>query len=245
MVLGVFDSGLGGLSVLKEILNNNSYDRIVYFGDTKRVPYGDRDVDTLRRFAKEDIAFLRSKGVDEIVVACGTISSTVLDEIKGDYDFRIEGIIDALVKGAVSASKNHKIGVIATSATINTHVFKKRIDGILEVACPKFVPLIESDNIDSEQMDEALDEYLLPLKKEGIDTLILGCTHYPLLTEKINAYFDNKVTLINSGVILSKELFNGNKKEPVVEFYASGDMEDFRQHASRFLDIRGNYAFYK
>ncbi len=248
MVLGVFDSGLGGLTVLKEILKNNSYSRIVYFGDTARLPYGDKDIETLRLYAKDDIAFLRSKGVDEIVVACGTVSSTVLNEIKGDYDFKIEGIIDAAVNGAIIATKNNKIGVIATNATINTHVFKKRIENIYEVACPKFVPLIENDLIDSVQMDEALNEYLGGLKQEGIDTLILGCTHYPLLADKINAYFNGKVTMINSGSVLSKELFNGEKKDPVVEFYASGDIDSFKKHASKFLNldqIRGSYAFYK
>ena len=245
MILGIFDSGLGGLTVLKEILKNNSYSRIVYFGDTARVPYGDKNKETLRKYAIEDIAFLKDKGVDEIVVACGTISSTVLNEIKDDYDFKIEGIIDAAVKGALDVTKNEKIGVIATSATINTHVFKNKIENIYEVACPKFVPLIEKDMINSMQMDEALDEYLSGLKSAGIDTLILGCTHYPLLKDKIDAYFDGKVNLINSGTVLSKELFNGEKIEPVVEFYVSGDIDSFKKQASRFLDIRGNYAFYK
>ena len=245
MILGIFDSGLGGLTVLKEILKNNSYSRIVYFGDTARVPYGDKDKETLRKYAIEDIDFLKQKGVDEIVVACGTVSSTVLNGIKDDYDFKIEGIIDAAVKGALDATKNNKIGVIATSATINTHVFKNKIENIYEVACPKFVPLIENNLIDSKQMDEALDEYLSGLKQKDIDTLILGCTHYPLLKSKIDAYFDGKVNLINSGAVLSKELFNGDKKEAVVEFYVSGDIDNFKKQASRFLDIRGNYAFYK
>ena len=245
MILGIFDSGLGGLTVLKEILKNNSYSRIVYFGDTARVPYGDKDKDTLRKYAIEDIDFLKQKGVDEIVVACGTVSSTVLNGIKDDYDFKIEGIIDAAVKGALDATKNNKIGVIATSATINTHIFRNKIENIYEVACPKFVPLIENNLIDSKQMDEALDEYLSGLKQKDIDTLILGCTHYPLLKSKIDAYFDGKVNLINSGAVLSKELFNGDKKEAVVEFYVSGDIDNFKKQASRFLDIRGNYAFYK
>ena len=245
MILGIFDSGLGGLTVLKEILKNNSYSRIVYFGDTARVPYGDKDKDTLRKYAIEDIAFLKEKGVDEIVVACGTISSTVLNDIKDDYDFKIEGIIDAAVKGALDVTKNEKIGVIATSATINTHIFRNKIENIYEVACPKFVPLIENNLIDSKQMEKALDEYLSGLKLAGIDTLILGCTHYPLLKDKIDAYFDGKVSLINSGTVLSKELFSGDKKEAVVEFYVSGDIDSFKKQASRFLDIRGNYAFYK
>ncbi len=235
MILGIFDSGLGGLSVLKEILKNNSYERIVYFGDTLRVPYGDKDYNTLKQYAIDDIAFLKSKGVDEIVVACGTVSSMVLNDIKNNYDIRIEGIIDAAIVGALQATKNNKIGVIATSATISTHVFKKRINDIVEVACPKFVPLIEKDLIDSDQMDEAFKQYLSVFKDKDIDTLILGCTHYPLLTDKLNDYFDGKVNLINSGAILSEKLFNGKKIEPTIELYASCNEDDFKKRANKFL----------
>ena len=131
MILGIFDSGLGGLTVLKEVLVNNSFDRIVYYGDTARVPYGDKDIDTLRKYARDDITFLLEKKCDEIIVACGTVSSTVLNEIKDDYDIKISGIIDAACKGAINVSKNKKIGVIATSATINTHVFKNNLKDMM------------------------------------------------------------------------------------------------------------------
>ncbi len=250
MILGIFDSGLGGLTVLKEVLVNNSFDRIVYYGDTARVPYGDKDIDTLRKYARDDITFLLEKKCDEIIVACGTVSSTVLNEIKDDYDIKISGIIDAACKGAINVSKNKKIGVIATSATINTHVFKNNLKGydVYEVACPKFVPLIENNLIDSKQMDDYVDEYLSIFKKENIDTLILGCTHYPLLANKINKYFDGKVSLVNSGTVLSKEVNKIEYKVPKVDFYVSGDLGSFENNASRFLDLdklRGNYAFYK
>ena len=250
MILGIFDSGLGGLTVLKEVLVNNSFDRIVYYGDTARVPYGDKDIDTLRKYARDDITFLLEKKCDEIIVACGTVSSTVLNEIKDDYDIKISGIIDAACKGAINVSKNKKIGVIATSATINTHVFKNNLKGydVYEVACPKFVPLIENNLIDSKQMDDYIDEYLSVFKKENVDTLILGCTHYPLLANKINKYFGGKVSLVNSGTVLSKEVNKIEYKVPKVDFYVSGDLDSFENNASRFLDLdklRGNYAFYK
>lgn len=246
MVLGIFDSGLGGLSVLKEILKNNSFERIVYFGDTARVPYGDKDIETLRQYGKDDIDFLVSKGCDVIIGACGTISSTVLNDLAKNYDLKIVGIIKAAALGAKKATVNNKIGIIATSATVNTHVFKKELSDydVVEVACPKFAPLIEKDMIDSLEMDEAIDEYLGVLKEAGIDTLVLGCTHYPLLSEKIDKYFDHKVKLINSGTILNNELNEGDYKEPVVDFYVSGDLDSFKKQAKKFLDIDGRYSFH-
>lgn len=240
MVLGVFDSGLGGLTVLKEILKNNSYEKIIYYGDTLRVPYGDKDKDTLFKYAKDDIKFLKDKGVNEIVVACGTISSNVLDDIKDDYDFNIYGIIDAACTGAKEKTKNNKIGVIATAATINTHIFKNKLEGyeVYEVACPKFTPLIEADKIDTPEMDKAIDEYLSTLKENNIDTLILGCTHYPLLSDKIDKYFNNSIYLINSGTVLSKELNKGSIVKPELEFYVSGNKEFFKMKAKKFLDVK-------
>ena len=239
MILGIFDSGLGGLTVLREIIKNNTYDKIIYFGDTKNLPYGEKDKETLLKMTRFNIDFLRSKGADEIVVACGTVSSNALDDIKDDYDFKIVGIIDALVNGAIKETKNNKIGVIATEATIRTHIFKEKIKDkeVYEVACPKFTPLIEKGMIDSLEMDEAIHEYLKPLKEKDIDTLIMGCTHYPLLEDKIRNYFSKPINIINSGIILAEELNDGERKEPKLEFYVSGDKEEFREHGKRFIDI--------
>ena len=235
MILGVFDSGLGGLTVLKEIIKNNSFDKIIYFGDTKRMPYGNKDIDTLYKYGKDDIEFLLNKGVDKIVVACGTISSNVLPTIKDKYDKEIIGIIDAACLGAKKATINNKIGVMATSATINTHIFKEKLKDfkVVEVACPKLVPLIES----GEGVDDALNEYLSVFKKEEVDTLILGCTHYPLLYDKIDKYFNGKVRLINSGEVLSLKLNNGDYKKPELEFYVSSDVLGFKLKAKRFLNV--------
>lgn len=240
MILGIFDSGLGGLTVLREIIKNNSYDKIIYFGDTKNLPYGEKDKETLLKMTRFNIDFLRSKGADEIVVACGTISSNTLDIVKDDYDFRIIGIIDALCNEAVKKTLNNKIGVIATEATINTHIFSKKIKDkeVYEVPCPKFTPLIEAGMIDSKEMDEALDEYLSPLKEKDIDTLIMGCTHYPLLEDKIKDYFNKPINIINSGTIIAEELFNGETKIPEIEFYVSGNKEEFKEHGKRFIDVK-------
>ena len=240
MILGIFDSGLGGLTVLREIIKNNSYDKIIFFGDTKNLPYGEKDKETLLKLTRFNIDFLRSKGVDEIVVACGTVSSNALDDVKDDYDFRIMGIIDVLCDEAVKQTINNKIGVIATEATIKTHIFSKKIKDkeVYEIACHKFTPLIEKGMIDSKEMDEAIDEYLRPLKEKDIDTLILGCTHYPLLEDKIRTYFNKPINLINSGIEIAEELFTGEIKVPEIEFYVSGDKEEFKEHSKRFIDLK-------
>ncbi|MDO4499785.1 MAG: glutamate racemase [Erysipelotrichaceae bacterium] len=240
MNLGIFDSGLGGLTVLKEILKNNTYDKIIFYGDTINVPYGEKDRATLFELAKQNVEFLRKKGADEIIAACGTVSSNVLEPLKKEYDFNILGIIDAACIEAEELTQNRKIGVIATNATIASHAFKNKLKGyeVYEMPCPKFAVLIEQGKLDTKVMDEAIDEYLAPLKKEGIDTLILGCTHYPIIAEKIDKYLDGKVKLVNSGNVLSRELSNGNKKEPVLEFYVSGDVDIFKKNASMFLNVR-------
>lgn len=239
MILGLFDSGLGGLTVLKEIINKCAYEKIIYLGDTKRLPYGEKSKEELLVIAKDNIDFLISKNVDEIVVACGTVSSNVLEDLKKIYDIKIIGIIDVLCKGAIKETKNNKIGVIATSSTISTHIFKDKLENyeVYEVACPLFTPLIEKGMIDSKEMDEAIDSYLKPLKEKEIDTLIFGCTHYPLLKEKIKKYFDYPINLINAGEYILDELENKEIKNSLLEFYTSGNEKEFEENSKRFLDI--------
>lgn len=239
MILGLFDSGLGGLTVLKEITNKCTYEKIIYLGDTKRLPYGEKSKEELLDIAKDNIDFLISKNVDEIVIACGTVSSNVLEDLKKIYDIKIIGIIDVLCKGAIKETKNNKIGVIATSSTISTHIFKEKLDDyeVYEVACPLFTPLIEKGMIDSKEMDEAIDSYLKPLKEKEIDTLIFGCTHYPLLKEKIKKYFDYPINLINAGEYILDELENKEIKNSLLEFYTSGNEKEFEENSKRFLDI--------
>lgn len=244
MILGIFDSGLGGLTVLKEILKDNIYDKIVYFGDTLRLPYGEKDKDTLFALTKNDISFLRQKGAEEIVIACGTVSTNVLDEIKNNYDFKIIGVVDIACKEATQITKNNKVGIIATPATVKTNVFTNKIKAInkdievYEIPCQKFTPLIENRKKDSKEMEKAIEEYLGSLKENEIDTLILGCTHYPIIEDKINDYFNRKVKLINVGILMNKLLNNGEKVEPVIELYVSGDIDDFKNKAKEILDIK-------
>ena len=203
--IGVFDSGLGGLTVLKElekVLPNESF---VYFGDTGRVPYGSRSNDTIISYARQDENFLLSKGVKYIVAACGTVSAVAADTAK-DLPVNFMGVVENSVRAAVSATKNNKIGVIGTSATINNGAHKKQILKLLPKAevvtidCPLFVPLVEEGFIsDDVVVLEVARRYLKPMVDAGVDTLILGCTHYPLLLDAIRMVMGEKVTLINMG----------------------------------------------
>ena len=203
--IGVFDSGLGGLTVLKElekVLGNESF---VYFGDTGRVPYGSRSNETIISYARQDENFLLSKGVKYIIAACGTVSAVAADTAK-ELPVNFMGVVENSVKAAVEATKNNKIGVIGTSATINNGAHKKQILNLLPEAdvitvdCPLFVPLVE-EGFSSEDIvvEEVARRYLKPMVDAGVDTLILGCTHYPILIGAIRKIMGNDVTLINMG----------------------------------------------
>ncbi len=205
--IGVFDSGLGGLSalrVLRELLPNED---LVYFGDTARVPYGNRSAAIIEQFAKSDIAVLRHYDVKYILIACGTVSS-VLDVDKLGSDVPICGVIDPTAEAAKKATKNGRIGVIATAATINSGSYHRALDGaqVFTAACPLFVPLVEHGHVgeNDELTLTAARQYLTPLKEKGVDTLILGCTHYPLIAPIIKKVMGEGVTLIDSGAEAAK-----------------------------------------
>ena len=245
--IGVFDSGLGGLtavSALRRILPNEN---IIYLADTKNVPYGDKSRNELVALAESDVNFLLSKGVKLILIACGTVSSTLTQEQMQKYGVRVVGVIAPAAEAAVDKSKNRKIGVIATAASIKSGAYKKKmleIEQSLEicaVACPKLVPLVESGKTEGEQVREALCEYLEPLKEAGVDTLVLGCTHYPLLKKEIGALLP-EATLIDVGeraasevkdYLIEQDMLSQSGGE--VTLFASGDCEDFKEKASRFL----------
>lgn len=203
--IGVFDSGLGGLTVLKELEKVLPNESIVYFGDTGRVPYGSRSDDTIISYARQDENFLLSKNVKYIVAACGTVSAVAADTAK-ELPVKFMGVVDNSVKAAVLATKNNKIGVIGTSATINNGAHKKQILALLPKAevvtvdCPLFVPLVEEGFVaDDIVVLEVARRYLEPLVNAGVDTLILGCTHYPILFDAIKKVMGEEVTLINMG----------------------------------------------
>lgn len=213
--IGIFDSGLGGLTVMKEIVKLLPNEDIVYFGDTGRVPYGTRSRDTIKKYAKEDAAFLLSHGVKAIVAACGTVSAVAADtaDILPVPFFEM---ISPAVTAAIKVTKNKKIGIIGTPATVRSGEHIKRLSSLLPdadffaVSCPLFVPLVEEGltSCDNLIVLETAKKYLLPLKEKGIDTLILGCTHYPLLSNVISSVIGGNVTLINPAEELSKILKN-------------------------------------
>ena len=204
--IGIFDSGLGGLTVMKEISEKLPNENIVYFGDTGRVPYGTRSRETIRKYAVQDEKFLLNNDVKIIIAACGTVSAVAADTA---YDLPVPffEVISYAATAAVAATRNGKIGVIGTPATINSNAHKNRIlqiDKTCEVtaiSCPLFVPLVEEGWIDADNIAvyHTAKRYLEPLKKAGVDTLILGCTHYPLLCNVISKVMGSDVTLINMG----------------------------------------------
>ena len=249
--IGVFDSGLGGLTAVKQIMQELPNENIIYFGDTGRVPYGTRSRDTILKYTRGDIRFLRTFDVKIIVIACGTASSAALPMIKNEFDVPIVGVIDAAVYAAVRATKNGKIGVIGTSGTIKSGEYEKQIkayDNNMEVyskACPMFVPLVENGYLDSPVTKLIVEEYLENIRSKGVDTLILGCTHYPLLQKAIGEYMGDGVTLINSGAEVAKYLKKKFDREMMhssvtdeeqYRYYVSDDISSFEELGGIFLE---------
>ena len=213
--IGIFDSGVGGLTVLRAVRERLPAEHLVYLGDTARVPYGNKSPATVARYAVEDAQFLRSKGVKMIVVACNTASALAAPALRAQFpDLPILGMIGPGARAAVAATRNRRIGVIATAATVGSGAYEKRIheavaDGepvvIVSKACPLFVPLVEEGETDSDITRLVAAKYLTPLKAEGIDTLVLGCTHYPLLKRVIAETMGPDVTLVDSAEAAAAE----------------------------------------
>lgn len=202
--IGVFDSGLGGLCALRCLRSILPNENFVYFGDTGRTPYGTRSEEKITQYAQEDVRFLLSYGVKAVLAACGTVSAIALDRIKGDCPVPVFGIIDSSVQAALDVTNGH-IGVMGTGATVKSRVFQNKIGEktngavtVSAVACPLLVPIVENDLIDTDIADSAIKHYMQPLINGGADTVILGCTHFPLLAQKISNIYPH-VNLIDSG----------------------------------------------
>lgn len=248
--VGVFDSGIGGLTVVKSLDSFLPSESVIYFGDTARVPYGNKSNDTIVEYALQDAAFLIKKNVKMIVVACNTASSVALDALKENFNVPIVGMIEPGAKAALQATKNKKIGVIGTSSTIANQAYSKSLLAldnsvtVHEKACPLFVPLAEEGWVDHKATKLIAKEYLTELKEMDIDTLILGCTHYPILRNVIQDAIGKKVTLIDSGSAASTEVsdyLNGRGIKNTSnllgrhEFYVSDVPRKFKQIADMFL----------
>ena len=210
--VGVFDSGVGGLTVAREIIRNLPNERIVYFGDTARVPYGSKSKDTIIRFSRQIIRFLRTQNVKAIVIACNTASALALDEVEKELDIPILGVLKPGAKVAAQTTKNGKIGVIGTESTINSGMYKKFICEqnpdirVYGKACPLFVPLVEEGWLRDPVTEEVARRYLSELLQEGVDSLILGCTHFPLLRSLIRKIAGDSVNLVNPAYETAREL---------------------------------------
>jgi len=250
--IGVFDSGVGGLTGAREIMRNLPNEDIVYFGDTARVPYGSKSKDNIIRYSRQIIHFLQTKGVKAIVIACNTASALALETVKDEFDIPIIGVVEPGARAALAVTETKKIGVIGTEATVRSAMYEKIIQGIepdvsvLAKACPLFVPLVEEGFKKHHVTDEIIDYYLASLKESDIDALILGCTHYPLLRSKIREYVGEKITLVNpayeTAMDLKVILQENDMENPDVEgdhgsysFYVSDAADKFKQFANSIL----------
>lgn len=252
--IGVFDSGVGGLTVAREIMRQIPNERIIYFGDTARVPYGSKSQETVIRYSEQIVRFLRTFQVKTIVVACNTASACALDTLEKDIDIPIIDVIKPGAKTATEVTRNGRIGVIATEATINSQMYTKYITNlnsavtIYEKACPLFVPLVEEGLWQDPVTDEIARRYLTELIDIDLDTLILGCTHYPLIRSTLGRIIGEKVTLVNPAyetAIELKQMLSEmdmlNDEEPGLgsnryQFYVSDKAERFVRFANSIIN---------
>lgn len=249
--IGVFDSGLGGLTAVKQIRAIMPHENIIYFGDTGRVPYGNRSVETIRRYAAQDARFLLSNNVKMVIAACGTVSSNAKG-LEEKLAVPFTGVIVPTALAAVKATKNGRIGVIGTKATIASCAYKNEIERIssdvqvFQQECPLFVPLVEEGIISPEDPITKLtvERYLKVLKDQKVDTIILGCTHYPILKAVIGEYVGMDVKLIDSGketairakqILEENNLLNESQEDGECKFFVSDRTEGFANIASIFL----------
>lgn len=254
--VGVFDSGVGGLTVAREIMRQLPNEKIVYFGDTARVPYGSKSKETIIRYSRQIVRFLETKGVKAIVVACNTASALALEDIRHEIDMPIIGVVKPGAKVAADNTVNKRVGVIATEATVNSKIYTeyiKRQDKeitVIEKACPLFVPLVEEGWLKDSVTEEVAKRYLGEMKKENIDALVLGCTHYPLLRNMIGQIMGESVRLVNPAyetAVSLGELLNekgiaaGNENRyasEMYDFYVSDAAEKFKRFANSILPFR-------
>ncbi|MCR4908491.1 MAG: glutamate racemase [Lachnospiraceae bacterium] len=253
--IGVFDSGVGGLTVFRELMNCLPMERLIYFGDTARVPYGSKSRETVTRYSRQIVRFLRTRDVKAIVVACNTASAMALDEIEEEASLPCIGVVKPGARAAAAATGNNKIGVIGTEATIHSGIYERFISEIAPEAeifgkaCPLFVPLAEEGLWEDPVTEEIARRYLSDLLDTGIDTLIMGCTHYPLLKKTIGRVLGEEVTLVNPAFETAralKEELSGRgliNDEPIrmnenaFTFFVSDEADKFRHFANSILPL--------
>ena len=250
--VGVFDSGVGGLTVAREIMRQLPNEKLVYFGNTARVPYGSKSRDNIIRYSRQIIHFLKTKGVKAIVIACNTASALALDVVREESDIPIIGVVEPGARAALQITQTKKIGVIGTEATVQSAMYGKIIKGldptvsVIGKACPLFVPLVEEGFAKHKVTEEIIDYYLASMKESDIDSLILGCTHYPLLRSRIRAYLGDKIQLVNPAyetamdlkyILKETGMENAGKEgeHATYSFYVSDAADKFKQFANSIL----------
>lgn len=247
--IGVFDSGLGGLSLVHEIKKLLPNENVIYLGDTARVPYGNRSKQIIEKFSLEDAKFLVDKDVKCIVIACNTASSVAYEYLKKNINIPLIDVISPL-PDYVDFNNYSKVGIIGTKATIRSNAHKKMIEAlnrnikIFAKACSLFVPFIESGETEGQALDLIIKKYLSSFKKENLDSLILGCTHYPLIAASIRKYLGKNIEVINpanatahklKSILEKYDMLNGNIKKAKYEYFVTDKVVDFEKVAQMFL----------
>ncbi|MCM2531471.1 glutamate racemase [Neobacillus pocheonensis] len=250
--IGVIDSGVGGLTVAKEVIRQLPNEKIIYLGDTARCPYGPRSLREVKRFTWEMTSFLLEKEIKMLVIACNTATAAVLEEIRTELKIPVLGVINPGARAAIKRTKNYRVGIIGTEGTVKSGAYEKALKSlnsrlfVKSHACPKFVPLVESGEYNGAIAERIVDEALQPLLNQNLDTLILGCTHYPLLELLIKNVMGNDVQVISSGDETAREisailqynsLLDSDEDEPEYEFYTTGSTAIFSKIASQWLGI--------
>ncbi len=247
--IGIFDSGVGGLTVFKEIRKQFPKEDIVYFGDTARVPYGPKSYSTVSAYSIQNARFLLQRGAKIIVIACNTSSSISLKQLQDSLPVPVIGVIEPGAKSAVNATRNGKIGIIGTEGTVRSKAYFREITDlkkdcrVFSRACPLFVPLAEEGWEDHPVTTLTIKEYLKPLLDKEIDTLVLGCTHYPILKESIQKVVGDNIVLVDSAEAISQQLYEilpekENEGTGEDHFFVSDNEDKFRQIASRILNTK-------
>ena len=251
--IGIFDSGVGGLTVFSKIVKTLEFENIIYLGDTKQFPYGSRSKQTIIELSKKNIEFLISKGVKAVVIACGTATSQALEELKDKYNIPIMGIIEPTALGIAKETNVKKIGVIATTGTIRSGAWEKKLKEnienieVLNKACPLLAQVAEEGWIDNEIAELIIKEYMKELKESEIEKLILGCTHYPLFKNLLKKEFGDNVEIVDTGekvgialkeLLKEKGIENLDEKSPEYKFYLTDTEDEFVNVANKFLDMK-------
>lgn len=249
--IGVFDSGLGGLTAVRQLRRIMPSENIIYFGDTSRVPYGNRSRETILKYARQDMRFLRSFDLKAVVIACGTVSSNCLEQLQAENDIPVIGVVAPAVQRAAALTRSGRVGLVATRASVRSGAYERAFRTLAPTvrlfsrACPLFVPLVEEGRCrpGDAVIEQVAEEYLSELKAREIDTLVLGCTHYPLLAEVIGQVMGPEVALVDVGaesaraarMLLTEQDALAERPKGTASFYTSDRAEDFERLASLFL----------